>query len=91
MITHTPGPWEYVSGMVVKGEIPIARMDRETPLTAPWERDRNARLCAAAPSMLSALESARELITHYLGTDVADVAETLGEIDRAIEGAKGTP
>ena len=68
MTTHTPGPWVYESGMVYAarglrddldpGGIPIARMDRETGNgTQPAERDMNARLIAAAPDMLAALEA----------------------------------
>lgn len=60
---HTPGPWVCHSGMVWTGvtehdarEYPIARMDRDTPHTSPTDRDANARLIAAAPDMLEALE-----------------------------------
>ncbi len=59
---HTPGPWQCHSGMVWSGPldsdqyatVPIARMDRDTPATAPTERDANARLIAAAPDLLAA-------------------------------------
>ena len=42
--------------MVWKGEIPIARMDRNPPETTPTERDRNAHLIAAAPDLLEVCE-----------------------------------
>ena len=55
---HTPGPWECHSGMVWKGEIPIARMDREPENgTQPTERDANARLIASAPDLLEACKA----------------------------------
>ncbi len=65
---HTPGPWICHSGAVwkdgpnvyPKGQemgVPIARMDREPGNgTQPVERDSNARLIAAAPELLEALE-----------------------------------
>lgn len=65
--SHTPGPWVVCSGMVETVPtdtphhehcgIPIAHMDR-TPGngTLPVERDANARLIAAAPDLLTALE-----------------------------------
>ena len=62
---HTPGPWTCHSGMVWfqidKSEdgIPLAYMDREPGNgTLPVERDANAKLMAAAPGMLAALEAA---------------------------------
>ena len=66
---HTPGPWIYHSGMVFKDGpnvypkgkddgIPIARMDREPGNgTDPCERDANAKLCAAAPELLTCCQS----------------------------------
>ena len=53
---HTPGPWDVSSGMVWHEGTPIARMDRETPDTTPVERDCNARLIAAAPELLEAVD-----------------------------------
>ncbi len=58
MTDHTSGPWTYESGMVytVHGHIPVARMDREAGNgTSPAERDSNARLCAAAPDLKTAV------------------------------------
>ena len=63
---HTPGPWVVAYGSVYRdlpgicenGGIRIAQMDRSEPHTAPTERDANARLIAAAPELLAALESA---------------------------------
>lgn len=64
MIPHTPGPWQVNSGMVetAKG-VPIARMDR-TPGngTQPVERDANAYLIAAVPTLLAAAKDALLLL-----------------------------
>ncbi len=60
---HTPGPWTVASGSVYVNDngpiaIPIAHMDREIGNgTKPVERDANARLIAAAPSMKIALDA----------------------------------
>ena len=59
MNAYTPGPWYYSSGMVwadADERVAIARADRNEPATLPTERDANARLIAAAPEMLEALE-----------------------------------
>ena len=74
---HTPGPWTIITGSVYKerssggGDIPIAHMDREIGNgTVPVERDANARLIAAAPDLLTALEMTVPLLwkghpVHY--------------------------
>lgn len=76
-MSHTPGPWTCHSGMVwktvenqwPKGSevgIPIARMDREPNNgTLPVERDENARLIAAAPELLAALEAAHQYVIAW--------------------------
>ena len=87
--THTEGPWIVESGRVVqdgpdvwpKGDangIVIAHMDREEPRTHPVERDANAHLIAAAPTMLTLLQHLR---SHFEGDPMQDV------IDAAIERA----
>lgn len=55
---HTPGPWRVCSGMVETARgIPVAHMDRAPGNgTQPVERDANARLIAAAPELLAALQ-----------------------------------
>jgi hypothetical protein len=72
MTAHTPGPWTCHTGSVYKdgptvypkGQdegIPICHMDREPGNgTMPVERDANARLIAAAPDLLAALEAAEQ-------------------------------
>jgi hypothetical protein len=60
--THTPGPWEALDSMTVRG--PFAMGDEEKPgfliaqlpnYTPAEERAANARLIAMAPTMLEAL------------------------------------
>lgn len=57
-IAHTAGPWVVDSGMVMTPVgTPIAHMDRVAGNgTYGAERDMNARLIAAAPELLEALE-----------------------------------
>ena len=59
---HTPGPWKVITGAVYTAQstgkvVPIASMDREAGNgTSLVEREANARLIAAAPELLKALE-----------------------------------
>lgn len=84
----TPGPWVYDSGCVYAeyvdgprcGErVRLALMDREEHGTAPWERDANARLMAAAPALYAALDNlvARGLIRGAVGDHLEEVREAL--------------
>lgn len=62
---HTPGPWVFAYGSVYvdrdnltdANAIRIAMMDRGDSHTTPTERDSNARLIAAAPDLLKALQT----------------------------------
>lgn len=65
----TPGPWHVASGSVYVNRVPagvegicIAHMDRDEPATRPTERDANARLIAAAPSLYEALDALLALV-----------------------------
>lgn len=103
----TPRPWVCHSGAIYrdapnvfpKGDetgIRIALMDRDTPYTAPTERDANAKLIVRAvnafDSLTTALESAlgwlnhsdvRYLISNKLG-EQAELQRTLGQARAAI-------
>ena len=64
MLKHTPGPWREVGNFVVtsNGTGAICRMSVSGPIgyaaePASWENEANARLIAAAPDLLAALES----------------------------------
>jgi len=68
---HTPGPWNYSSGMVWAGrgeEIAIARAARDDEATSPCERDANAkyivRACNAHDDLMEALRDLLHQIGH---------------------------
>ena len=91
---HTPGPW-MAEGERVFSETPYTQHVATTHVTGDGSRatlDANARLIAAAPNLLSALEeiSARcdEATDH--GHIWADTVIRIGRIvDAAIAEAKG--
>ncbi len=65
---HTPGPWIEEGGSVFTeaGRLPIANMERDTNKAQgipPVERDQNAKLIAAAPEMLAAIDGLHGLLT----------------------------
>ena len=65
----------------ISDDIPIARMDRETDMTVPTERDANAQLIAAAPKLLS-------LVRGYMNTyPLDDYHDSAEEIVAQISGA----
>lgn len=85
---HTPGPWHLVftgpastpDWIVEAGEIVIARIEVTTTRTA-YEVGRNARLIAAAPEMLEALEEILRNVSPWERADT--MAGRLGGIARA--------
>ena len=93
MSRHTPGPWEinerhggviYIEG--VGNTVAICHDDGFDIDHA--EAEANARLIAAAPQMLEALEAADALIHRLLmGADYAQ--KEVEEIRAAIRAAKG--
>ncbi|KKM78764.1 hypothetical protein LCGC14_1356680 [marine sediment metagenome] len=94
-MAHTPGPWHVVTGSVYTGidwdgksdpGVPIASMDREPGNgTRPVERDANARLIAAAPDLLAALEG---LVDRFDGSEDGEAVEFVAA-RAAIDKAKG--
>ena len=93
---HTPGPWVYHSGAVWKDGvdvypkgsedgIPIAKIHREPGSgTLPVERDANARLIAAAPELLEAIEW---FLCHHRITKLRGVSDTLEDRFKTLETA----
>lgn len=98
---HTPGPW-FFSGGAVYAEldsegygVPAAGIatrisGADFERIPPVERDRNMRLCAAAPRLLSAVQ----LLARHFGTlqetgciGDGDVIEILAAIKQATESA----
>ncbi|ELI9044533.1 hypothetical protein RSM66_002792 [Pseudomonas aeruginosa] len=84
MSKHTPGPW-FVNGHERYTKYVEARIDggliQEVaacgPTEKPEQQEANARLCAAAPELLEALQSCIQQITALCSADdVPDQART---------------
>lgn len=92
--THTPGPWKFnedPSGLVIEPDKYTSGTPYVAFLDARGTRDEktryaNARLIAAAPALLAALDHLLEMVTdsRLHGPEVLAAA-------RAIAAAKGTP
>lgn len=91
---HTPGPWTVDSGSVWTQRpayedgtqyARVAYMDRDCEYTRPTERDANARLIAAAPELLEALQRILYAATAPAGAANGEAAmcEHLKEAARA--------
>lgn len=107
MIKHTQGPWTPITdiespdyGVVKSGDLCVANtcVDLElNPVTKKSEIDANARLIAAAPDLLEALEIALEhvccergnLDMHYDHDGVNDIDLDIKQIRSAIAKARG--
>jgi hypothetical protein len=113
MSGHTPGPWRAKSTVSVVAKKRHTRFDGsfdeydgEVAWTRPVSRENggeatrlaNARLIAAAPTLLEALEDARLFVdllrTHWSNwhddpEQVAEADDCLSKIDAAINAATG--
>jgi hypothetical protein len=92
--SHTPGPWELIDKGTLANGMRIwklvAKGDRASALFQMVEGEADARLIAAAPDLLSALERLEHsymLLAEH--KPVRDMAETLGEVRHAIVKARG--
>jgi hypothetical protein len=93
--THTPGPWAtdgqfgFLDVVSSKGRIAMIDCDNDDIFGADIEA--NARLIAAAPDLLDALETAEKWVAQYRGLDGHDAAarSMLAVITAAIAKAKG--
>ena len=94
MSRHTPGPWEinerhggviYIEG--VGNTVAICHDDGFDIDHA--EAEANARLIAAAPQVLEALELADELIDQLIIDNTDNYVEERAKIRAAIAAAKG--
>lgn len=85
---HTPGPWI----LTIDGRYAEVRASDGEVLTEHYIGHDNARLIAAAPAILEALEEAEDLLVTTLwwpeGWNCTE-AELLGNIRKAIALAKG--
>jgi len=91
--THTPGPWR-ASPQPIMGSYCVTRWpDSDEYLNvAEVDRIEDARLIAAAPDLLAALQAARPIVEkwcHTQGDNAAFFADVLGPIDAAIAKATG--
>lgn len=88
MSGHTPGPWrteEQWHGTAIKAD------KRTVARTSPWsnrEEQANARLIAAAPDLLAAVESLVADIEAY-GEPEAALTESMQDCYAAIKAARG--
>lgn len=101
-MTHTPGPWEVApSHCSVLGNPDAAGFDDlcvvadcepDDPCCVPADQqDANARLIAAAPDLLAALEDAKQWLEHELGRPSPDgpYGQRLSVYAAAIAKARG--
>lgn len=91
--SHTPGPWRAISLNVWDdngGERKICNCD-VGPLHGYAEDEANARLIAAAPELLEALQQAEKRLAKYHERDPlnAGLDNTLGWVRAAIAKAQG--
>jgi hypothetical protein len=84
---HTPGPWAVVHATATGESIRIRDLEHRKGYLGAFEATvigdhgplnwKNARLIAAAPEMLEALEKLREALWHLGGSeDAIEVCET---------------
>ena len=98
---HTPGPWAHSPGQDTiwarDGNLLIARTDYARGEMAVNEDEFNARLIAASPDLLAALEWSMRCMGDYLSADsqegrdhcYKDLAHAHREAIKAISKAKG--
>ena len=99
MNKHTPEPWKvYSDGTKTfvasssAGRVVAVGLYDESADTPIEEVDANARLIAAAPELLSAAETAVEIIRDSYGQDEVDIpcdCQAVNVLERAIKKAKG--
>lgn len=92
MIKHTPGPW-YYAGLAGDHDFGIypESTGRDIALVRDFN-EANARLIAAAPDMLAALENARNVLAGLACGDLTRIhrsSPTLEEVREAIRKATG--
>ena len=91
MSEHTPGPWrdweESIGAVMAPRSNDASWGSRAVALIAQWpsaeERAANARLIAAAPEMLEALEDARDWCLDDDGGDYWPYKAIIEAIDKA--------
>lgn len=91
---HTPGPWQFCESELRPGRYsiyangPVAYCGDTT--NEPGDGEANARLIAAAPELLAALDKAESFIAGFEGDELQEgIDEMLSEIRAAIAKAEG--
>lgn len=93
MRAHTPGPWEAVDRLTVRGS--YAMGDKNNPgfliaslPSCAWPLD--SQVIAAAPELLEAATVAREALSTLIASgDPVVFADALAKLDAAIAKARG--
>ena len=99
MSEHTPEPWKvyndgtktFVASSSAGRVVAVGLYDESTD-TPSEEIEANARLISASPELLSAAETAVEIIRDSYGQDKVDVLcddQAINVLERAIKKAKG--
>ena len=91
MSKHTPGPWETSRDAVQEGHVQItvySESDGERVATV-FQCEANARLIAAAPDLLAALERSLNWLASYPGGGTLSRTGPLNQAHQAIAKAKG--
>ena len=88
---HTPGPWVTHGLVVVAADAPKAILCQVHGSMANPAAVADARLIAAAPDLLAALERAQGyLVSDYTGSDGTDqTGGLLKQVDAAVKLARG--
>jgi hypothetical protein len=96
---HTPGPWVIRTAATYRSQIEAingkGRADVVARITTPKggaeASDANARLIAAAPDMLEALEAIAPMLPHGAVDNDPQWAGAINAVRNAIKKARGTP
>jgi len=89
---HTPGPWRVEDVFFIFGPDQHQTADSRTWSRTPEEDEANARLIAAAPELLEALQEALVLFEGYDENDfifLHDVGDFLKRVQMLIKKATG--
>ena len=98
---HTPGPWKVVDRLYIwtddDWQCEVAKVCDEDQTCKLWQADDDARLIAAAPSLLAALravgayiiDTKAAFIDHWGSEDEESFSNVMDWIDAAISKAEG--
>jgi hypothetical protein len=89
---HTPGPWEtyqLAPDSDPQERFIVVTEDRETEICGVIHFEADARLIAAAPDLLAALEYAYEVLAKVYDGEQVEVGSALQPCANAIAQAKG--